>query len=134
LWLIAAGITVAPALASRSVAVRIRLDDLARPDDAGAAWLVLDDHRLAKFRPQAFRDDAGNQIGRSAGRERRYQGDRPRWVIVLRDRRRGETGQQQNCKASQHVTIPPVGSCGRSASFSRPAASYRSLCDNVAMG
>jgi len=93
----------------KRVAVRIRLDDLARPDDAGASRLVLDDDRLAEFRPQAFRYDAGHQIGRSAGRERRYQGDLPRWIIFLRDRRRGESGQEQNRKASQHVTIPPAG-------------------------
>src|SRR6188472_4133266 len=92
----------------KRVAVRIRLDDLARPDDAGASRLVLDDDRLAEFRAQAFRYDAGHQIGRSAGRERRYQGDLPRWIIFLRDRRRGESGQEQSYKASQHVTISSI--------------------------
>jgi len=36
---------------------------------------------------------------------------------------------------SQHVTISPIGTVRpRSTSFSRPAASYGYLCDNVAMG
>ena len=56
------------------IAVRRRLGDAQRAVDAAGAALVLDDHLLAQQLGQAAIDDAGEHIGRPAGRERHHHG------------------------------------------------------------
>ena len=53
---------------------------------AAGAGMVLDHHRLAEIGAQPLRDHPGNDVGRSARRERHDQGDRAGRVVLGVDR------------------------------------------------
>ena len=61
---------------SDGVTVRRRARDGVRPDGAARAGTVVDDDLLAEPHPELLRDDAGGDIGRTAGRERHDHADR----------------------------------------------------------
>ena len=71
------------------VAVGRRLGDHLTRDIAVGAGTVLDHHRLAEPHGQRLRQQAGNDVGRAAGRKRHHELDRAD-RIVLRHRGRGE--------------------------------------------
>ena len=64
------------------VAVRRRLGDRARRDDAAGARPVLDHEGLAEPLLELLPEHAGEDVGAAAGRERNHDGDRPRRIIL----------------------------------------------------
>ena len=89
----------APMADADRVAVGRRARDPADADGAAGAGRVLDDDGLAERAAHALGHDAGDGVGRTAGRERHDHGDRPR-RIGLRVRggdasKRGERDRKQ---------------------------------------
>ena len=109
------------------VAVRRGPDDPRHADGRPGAGHILDDRRLAERLAQAFRKNAGNHVGRSAGRERHDQCDRPVRIALrpdgalkrqLRDRARGQvqesaTVKHTKCLLSRYRQLITTRSGGR---------------------
>src|SRR6266545_3497255 len=93
------------------VAVRRRVGDSLRRDIGAAARAVLDHYRLAHPVRQKLRDQAGDDVGRSAGWKRYDKADRPGW-IGLRDcnAREGREYDGGACKTQQPAAWKRHGS------------------------
>ena len=70
----------APVAADQRVAIGRGARDPADADASGGAGDVFDDDRLPERAPHPFGDDAGNEVGAAARRERHDHGDRPRRI------------------------------------------------------
>ena len=90
----------ADAADAEGVAVRRRVGDGLRADDAAGARAVVDDDGLAQCRLDIARGHPADEIGVAAGRVGHDEGDGPARPRVLRVRRaRGEyERQRQSCK------------------------------------
>ncbi len=110
------------------VAVRRGLGDTRRPHHAAGAYHVLDDHLLAQHFRKPLADEASQQIGPTAGRERydhRHWSRRPRLCggIVIggeHERRREHGGDKEPLQSppslrigvARHVHLPPDDAIG----------------------
>ena len=90
------------------VAVRRRARDLGGADRAAAAGLVVDDQRLAERPVDLLGDDAGDDVGGAAGRERNDQPHRLGRIARLgpaqagHDGEKGGAGKQGSANRHQH--------------------------------
>ncbi len=91
-----------------------RAGGAARPDD------VLDDELLPERARHVLAQDAGNDVGRPAGRERHDDRDRPRRIGLRRCRPRvvyceGNGRDRQNSRTFRHHGFPPLQAPRRSS-------------------
>jgi hypothetical protein len=101
------------------VAVRGRLQHRLRREIARAAGLVLDDDRLAEFLAQPGREQACNDVGRSAGRVADI--DLDRLVGIRREDRRARS-QQDRSDQLLHFHFPLNTGLRFSMKARRPSA------------
>ena len=95
------------------VAVRLRLRAARDAGGAAGAGDVLDDELLAERLREVFADDAGDDVGRSAGGERHDDGDRTGRVVLRKGGRRGRAPapQQDAVNKPFHRSLPSVQIC-----------------------
>ena len=94
------------------VAVGRSLCDGVRADVAPRADLVLDEELLAEKLSELGADDASDDIGRTAGRERHHDANRPVGIVILRFARaaREREGQRDGAELNCRVDAP-IFSC-----------------------
>src|SRR5262249_55973015 len=93
------------------VAVGRRLCHAVDAGHAASAADVFHNDRLTELAAQSLGKNAGDRIGRSAGRERHHHRDRPRRIVLRarRERSRGRrAAEQRDERASFHVWMAPA--------------------------
>ncbi len=88
------------------VAVGLRLGDPRRTERAAGAAHVFDQHLLAEIARHGFRHEAGDGIGRTAGRKRHDDGDRA-VGIALGHRHDGRKHERNQRTAAICAWFPP---------------------------
>src|SRR5262249_9684451 len=105
-------------------AVGLRTRDRLGPDMLAAAGAVLDHHRLTEAHRQLLADDAGQDVGGPARRQRHDDLDRPARKIGLSERKNGRKPHprkdDQNSAGVSHgsILMPASAMIGRNFSVS----------------
>ena len=99
----------ARAAVKERVAVRRRLCGGGRADGAASARAVVDDDGLAESLGELLADEAADDVGRPARRERHDEMDRLRGIALRRDKRDGQ-GAKQRERGAQHQSSTVVAS------------------------
>ena len=92
------------------VAVRLRIGDLGRPDQAACTAAIFDEEILPQRLAQAFRDDPAEGVRAAAGGKRRDDAHRPCRPVLGRNRNRANGQRAEYCGADQQVFAPHFAS------------------------
>ena len=118
-----------PHIADRDgVTVRLGLDGAGHPDGPAGAADILDDDWLAERARHMLPHQAGDDVGRAAGRKRHDHGDRLVWI--LSSRRRGQQCERKEAAHDQTTQQQhPCPSLCRSQSLSHVRWTKPKACD-----
>ena len=97
------------------VAIRIGAGDAAGAKRSAGAADILDDDLLAEILGHGFGDEAGDGIGRAAGREGNDDGDRAIGIALCAGAGCGERERRgsKEFRHTFHCSGPPLMSAGR---------------------